>query len=525
MKISKSSVIKLLSVLMCAILICVGSIMLNASAEEINEINPELTLAKIDSNVENDFYSKGLYVQTSDFSQGEGKYNIKSNSYVAWSYNDDIAFAYKKYNVSENAGDYMEAVITLDAMPNAMSGTLHHNASAGIMFRSGLESDDAEVFLHVRGAQVLVVYRTKKGNVTSVQYTGATVKFPLQMKMVKKANSVTLSYKSADGDWLGFKYPVGLNAKGPLYVGIAAHSCEQTIPINANFSNFTLKGVGTYEGTDTPTETPSEESEYVAEDGPIGKDVIMRETFTDGSLTNKPASIENPIWPEPEEFKLVNQNGNRVWERTFIDQNDWVGGDWTDYKVSVDVQFTENCNPNPESASNTFRLYARHTGIEFYGHSHYAAVVTNGYKIGLYKLTYSKNVPSDNGYLLSETVSLRDYFDDDNIADNENKYTILGDGKYHNLAMKVFDNKITVYWDGKEMISYTDTGESNKTTGKRVFGYGNVGIGTFETSVYVDNLTVEEVVDTFGGDYDNEIGGNWDLPIPNYITEWEKKDY
>lgn len=527
MTILKSHAMKITALSLCVLMVILLCFQFNAHSDEIDETNPELTLAKIDSDVENDFYSKGIYTQTTDFTQGNGKYNIKTNSYVAWSYNDDIAFAYKTYNVSENAGDYMEASVTIDSVPTGTPGQLHHNASAGLMFRSGLESDDAEVFLHVRGTSILAVYRTKKGNGTAVQYTGMTVRFPLEIKMVKSANRVTLSYKSDGADWMPFAYPVGMNAAGPLYVGIAAHSCDELNSIVANFSNFTVKGVGTWDGTTGGgDDTSSTVSEYVEEDSPVGSNVLMRETFTDGDLTNTPESVTNPVWPEPEAFTLLNLDGNRVWDRTFIDQQDWVGDEWTDYKVSVDIQFTENCNPDPEAASNTFRLYARHTGIEFYGHSDYAAVVTNGYNLGLYKRTFIGNDPSENGYLLA-SIDLTDYLGEKDAEGNTvpGSYTCLGDGQFHNLAMRVVDNKITVYWDGVEMINFTDTGVSNKETGKRVFPMGNVGIGTFETSVYVDNLTVEKIEDTFGGDYDNQIGGNWDTPTPDYITSWQATGY
>lgn len=526
MTILKSNFTKITALSLCVLMVILLCFQFSAHSDEIDETNPELTLEKIDSTVENDFYSKGVYMQTTDFQQGGGKYNITTNSYVAWSYNDDIAFAYKKYNVSENSGDFMEASVILDEVPYGKPGQMHHNASAGLMFRSGLESDDAEVFLHVRGTEILAVYRSKKGNGTAVQRKNMTVKYPVEIKMVKRANQVNLSYKSAGADWLPFAYPIGLTAKGPLYVGLAAHSCDEVNSIVSNFSNLKIKGVGTWDGTGGNEDTSSVVSEYVEEDSPIGSNVLMRETFTDGDLTNKPASPSNPIWPQPEELSIVNLDGNRVWDRTFIDQQDWVGDVWTDYKVSVDVQFTEKCNPDPEAASNTFRLSARHTGIEFYGHSDYTATVTNGYKVGLYKRTFLKDDPSANGYLLA-SVDLSEWFgkkDEDNNT-IPGSYSCLGDGKFHKLELTVFDNKLTVTWDGIEIIHFTDTGVADKSTGKRVFPMGNVGISTFETSVYVDNLTVEKMEDTFGGDYDNKIGGNWDLPTPDYITSWQATGY
>ena len=518
MRISKKKRISISVIVVLAIIIGIGATFIS-SAEEINETNPELTLAKINSDVENQYYSVGAYMQDSELTQADGKYNLKTNAYVAWSYNDDIAFAYKTYNVSGAEGDYIEATVTIDSIPTGTSGDLHYNASAGLMFRSGLQSDDAEVFIHVRKNSILAVYRSKAGDDTYVQYTDNTVKFPVELKMYKEMKQVKLSYKSAGGNWRDFMYPIGMTADGPLYVGVAAHSHDAANSIVSNFSNFTVKGIGTYGGE--PTDKPDEKEEYVEEDSTAASNVQLRETFTDGDLTNEPASATNPIWDKPNDLLITNLDGNRVWERTFVDQNDWVGdwnaSDWVnDYDVSVDVMFTDKCNPDPASASNTFRLYARHTGIEFYGHSHYAATISKGYEITLYKATFvGADASVNGGTKLGNTVDLRTLLGDED-------YTCLGDGKWHTLKMRVFDNQITVYWGDKggelqEIISYTDEGVSEKSEGQRVFGVGNVGIGTYQTAVYVDNLLVERLTDTFGGDYDNWIGGNWNQPKPDYV--------
>lgn len=508
-----------ISIFVCAIMV-IGSFVFDSSAEEINETNPELTFVEIDSDAEQVVNKKEIYKQDSTFSQDNGTYTIKTNSYVAWVYEDDIAYAYKNYPVCENLGDYMEATVTLNSEPSS-TGTRHQNASAGLMFRSGTANNAAEVFIHVRGTSILAVYRSKAGDNTYVQYTNKTVKFPVELKMRKELNQVTLSWKSSGQDWQDFRYPIAFTTGGPLYVGLAGHSCDQATHLIANFSNLTIQGLGTYDGSMDSGNEPEIKEEYVEEDSPAASNVMLRETFSDGDLTNEPETNTNPIWPKPSELTILNLDGNRVWDRTFVDQNDWVGPwdeeDWTnDYDVSVDIQFTEKCNPDPASASNIFRLYARHTGIEFYGHTHYAAVVSEGYKISLYKASFIANSPSINGGTqLGETVDLTGIYGED--------YNCLGDGKWHNLKMRVFDDTITVYWDGQEVITYTDTGVSENKECLRVFAVGGVGIGTYQTSVYVDNLLVERLTDTFGGDYDNQIGGNWNLPIPDYVLEYEEK--
>ena len=518
---ANKKLITILAAILCIIVFLGSFYALTASAEEIDDSNPELKLAEINSDVETK-YGENEYEQTTLFDQGNGKYSLSSDAFVAWYYNDDIAFAYKEYNVSNKAGDYAEATVTLEEQNS--TSLRDPNASIGLMFRSGLEDNAAEVFLHVRDDVILVVYRTDAGGDTLVQYTQKSVKFPVELKMRKEFNTVNLSWKSAgETEWRDFNYPVGMTAKGPLYIGLAAHSCEKGNQISGTFSNFQVKGVGTYTpGEDAGGNAPDKE-EYVEEDIPAGENVMLRETFSDGDLTNLPESPTNPVWTEPKDLQIVNQDGNRVWERTFVNQNDWVGNwsgdEWTnDYEVSVDVQFTENCNPDIEAASNTFRLYARHTGVEMYGHSQYAAVVYHGYKISLNKYNFlgdaaDKSGPAtENGIELIQ-VNLRDILQDE-------AYTCLGDGVYHNLKMRVFDNVITVYWDGQEIIQYTDLGDGAHND--RILSVGNVGIGTLQTAVYVDNLLVVRLEDTFGGDYDNQIGGNWSSPIPDYINKWNE---
>ena len=84
MRISKKKRISISVIVVLAFIIGIGATFIS-SAEEINETNPELTLAKINSDVENQYYSVGAYMQDSELTQADGKYNLKTNAYVAWS--------------------------------------------------------------------------------------------------------------------------------------------------------------------------------------------------------------------------------------------------------------------------------------------------------------------------------------------------------------------------------------------------------------------------------------------------------
>ena len=231
----KKRIKTMMAIVLCAV-VGIGFFVFDSEAEEIKEENPTLEFVEIDSDAEMVVNSKPIYKQNSEFTQTNGTYSIKTNSYVAWSEADDIAYAYKKYPVSENRGDFLEATVTLNSIPKSSSGSLHMNASAGLMFRSGLSNDAAEVFLHVRGDSILVVYRSRAGELTYVQYTNKNVKFPVELRMRKELNQVKLSWKSSGQDWQNFRFPVALTTGGPLYVGLSGHSCDENTWLTADFS-------------------------------------------------------------------------------------------------------------------------------------------------------------------------------------------------------------------------------------------------------------------------------------------------
>lgn len=529
--------VKIVSIAAAMALLVVLMTQIFVSADgEIDEVNPELTLLTINSDAEQLVDKQPLYTPDSVFQQGEeadGGYHIETNAYVPWMSEDDVAFAYKQYNVKDTGDDYIEAVLTVESAPYSRPGTEPHaKASLGLMFRSGLENNDGHVFIQVRGHRIMAVYRTQSGESTSVQYSNE-ITYPVQMRMHKQGNTVKLSYRcGTDENWTNFTYGVGLRAKGPLYVGIAANSSSQSAYVCGDFSTLTVKGIGTYDPNGGGTEEPEEpDDEFVEEDPPVLPDTLLRETFTDGDFYNKPESNTNPIWNKPDNYEIVNIEGNRKWFKNFNDYEDFVGSqDWTDYMVSVELEFSEDCNPDELNAKNLVKLYARHMDIPMYGNRDYYVAISAGYKISIGKRSYEKNDYKTMGLTLG-TVDLRTVKDAEGnfifeayaAGDTQhatNIYNCLGDGQTHTLALKAFDNVLTAYWDGIEVLQVTDNGESNKSIGEQIFAQGSVGISSQETSVYIDNLTVTKLEDVFGGDYDNEIEGNWNQPIPGYIEDW-----
>ena len=507
-----------------AIAVVFASVMIfKVNAADIDETNPDLKYAQINSDLETSFSSPS-YTPSGELSQKGGKYILTSNAYCVWLGVDDVSFAYRKYNVLPTGEDYLEIGTTVESL-DAVQGNIHENASVGLMVRSGMNPDDSEVFLHCRSKGITIVYRSKKGNGTGVRYTDIDIKYPVQFKMTIKKNQVICSYKNANSSNFITATPVAFKFDGPIYAGIGIHSVDEHTFVKSVCNGFTAKGIGNYDGKDDNSSSSSGGDVIEPCDPDVeltDKDILLRETFTDGSMTDKKMAVGEWDWGNPQYSNLKVVNGNRVWLKDLTeDSEDYVGDEhWTDYEVRANFRYTENIDKDATNASNTFKLFARHTYNPFYGHSDYSAVAKNvvdGTKqetrIYLYKRT--------NQYSAGSGVALGYYVADD-----------LFDHMWHELGLRVFDNKIDVYYDGKTVISYTDTGyfeDGTSNSGSTynggiitadIHGTGNIGIATNETSVMIDDIIVRKLDDPLGGDYDNAIADNWDSEVPDYIKQW-----
>lgn len=517
MKISKlSGKAKVIIAAVMTLALAVGAVFaMPASAQTIDDTNPALKFIHIEGNADGN-WSGGSYKATGSFTPDnevptDGNYEMTTNSFVAWYAEDDIGYAYKSYPVGNTKDDYImaETEITEFRAKNAVSsdGTTTSpdwNASAGLMIRNSLSADGGMVFMHARSGRILIVYRTRTSGSCGVTYTDFKPSYPIKLRIEKKANIVTASFKTADmSDWYKIR-SVGLESDGksPIYLGLCGHSCNPNIPIYAKFNGFHVEGEGTLDISGDTEETPSEEEKYVAEDANAADNTLLRETFTDGDLTNTPETALNPVWSSPSQSKLtLLDDGNYVWDRVFASGYDYIGDyDWTDYSASLDIKFLKDCD---EQLANRVKLYVRHMDVDYTGYCDYAAALEKGNQIALYKRFRTK----DGLYVNGDKVALVDV----------EKY--LGDEQWHNLKVEAFDNKIKVYWDGEKVIDYTDTSEL------KINLKGCIGVSVDETACYIDNITVLKLEDEWGGDYDNDIGGNFNQAIPDYlIKEYENKD-
>ena len=166
MELSKKTPKRTLSIILAAIL-TVSALTLSGSmtakADSFNDTDPDLTLVNIDGIVETE-NGHVSYIPQGELKQNNGNYDLRSNSFCVWGTQDDVSFAYRKYNVAPIDSDSLTIETTLtDFYSDTPDKSLPGNASAGIMIRSGLENTASTVFFLIRADGLMTVYRQKTG--------------------------------------------------------------------------------------------------------------------------------------------------------------------------------------------------------------------------------------------------------------------------------------------------------------------------------------------------------------------------
>lgn len=453
----------------------------------------------------------------------KSKYILKSNGWAQWQNADNLAFAYKKiaFNYSK------KAQITAETTMTFFDGA-SENAGAGIMFRNGLEPDSSCIMFHYRPNSIMVTYRIKDGSGSSQGKTvlGSTKgAYPVTFKLVliKGQNKATCYYKVGNSNYLEYA-TVPFTYSDTVYAGISSYSQDKNHMSTAKFSSFSYlveapEGY-TVEGDNT-TSAPEEEKIELPEDIPVAGNTLMRETFTDGSLTNQEETnqndVINPIWKgEPNNIEIVvdEPQTNRYAYEYMKDESFYYAGDqsWTDYRTSYRLNFTREYS---EDEANEFYAFVRTTDIIQYGYQYYCVKLTllpkkNQIKFSLmytdayYFLTGTPGA-GENAMYLKELESVVLDYETDSMID-----------KWHTLTVDSFDNIFTVYWGDDLVFKYKDN------TSAFVHAKGCVGFGSNGAAVMVDDITVTKLEDLLGGDYDNRIVGNWNEEPPAYLDRFEE---
>lgn len=540
-----------LSLVLCASALIIS---LNVKADMVTvskTVNPQLEFAKIKADyitvdggkkVFQD--SDGSYEESGD--ESSRNYTIKTNSFACWYDGDQVDYAYLKIPFNYRADD--EATLTAEVTINSWSAYAK-TASAGILLRSSLNARASFALAHARPEAMLMVSRRETGKFCNgnLNYkeppkydNGIRLRltFATSGKGVGKVKSEYNFTPSNPNSWITIQSGVFVKFDKDIYIGLGASSADSTDLATAVFSDFSVE-VTAYEGyeledseDDTSSSSSSSSSEVtLPPDIPPTEDVLLKETFTDGTMFDGEESVENPIWETTTSETTVELNKdktNRYLAITPVSDGLWYAGntDWTDYSVSCDVTFPTDLSI---TNTNTFGLIGRLKFNKMHGISSYSAVLSSktqivfekdddGTEIKHTKIIQTLTLGADNMQINPSTpysVALKtvtlNYLD----AEDPDAYDLVLSGKKHNLRMDMLDNTVKIYWDDEEVISYVDdTGRLD------IPAYGNIGLFASNVTVNVDNVTVRKLEDPLGGDFDNFISGRWNEPISKDLYQY-----
>lgn len=362
------------------------------------------------------------------------------------------------------------------------------SGSAGIMMRSGIHPAAANAHLEVGATgDVLLFYRKEDGEATG--YTRlASLRFPVELKLVRQGTVFTGFYKSASGEWVkGSSIIAGVGAN-PL-VGFYAcsgsnsqigYAGEANASVDVQFSDWHLN----YEENFIPAEKDFKDK------APVKKGCLLRDNFDDGSLSNTPASVINPVWDGIQFGNLpYDKDGGRYWRKTG-DGTYYLGNKkWADYQVSLDVSFDTSKKQNTE-----FLMQLRYQNVSVYAAMirYYAVAFREGNKLCFEKYELG-------AVAFSKAVTIP-------------RYT---DGLRHTVLVKLLDKNYEVYLDGKKLIEGVDA--------ERPITYGNISLKFTNVAMNLDNLEVLAIDDPVNGTADNYLQDYYDTPLPAYLQKYGYK--
>lgn len=457
-------------------------------------------------------------------------YTMTSNAYVMWGRQDNVTYAYNKYNLEY--GDRSNITIAATILSHGMldpNDTMHENASIGICLRSTAEvNGDYDstmqsqcIYLHVRRDEIMVMHRAADGG--EYVYKAETIgQYPIKLILEKKGNAVKAKAECGDGSSITFG-TFYMNMTDIVTAGIAAHSVEEDEILKSTFTDFELEIEGpegseyTPPGGGSSDDGSGEEVDYdnvLPEDPALTEGILFRETFTDGSLINADASgvakADNPVWTNTysingdiENANIVTdtEQENRYWHRNYsVDSYIFPNLEWSDYEMSVDMKF----GPDTEAdGDNTVNFYVRVNAARASGYFGYRVSLTKGSSVNIYKICGTDKL-NDTQWKCASA-----------------EYSYMSD-EWCTWRVEAFDNRISVYCEEELVLEFVEQqGEELGTYA--VNGRGGIGFGSEGADLMVDNIVVRELEDLLGEDYDNKIAGNWEQPVPDYIKNYKFK--
>lgn len=519
---------KKLPIILCALVLCIAvvlSVSIFASAEDViveEYKNPTLEFERIygtSADHQDPWKSEGYLEQNPDAQS----YKMHTNSYCVWWRADAFDFAYKKLDFSYGSA----GTLVLETTLNSFNSSMNENGSAGIMLRTSLSPGAANLFLHIRPSigKTMVIYRPGQGAVTSVGKSQNGGIFPLSMRIVLNNNKAICYIKQGgQSDYSKFA-TIPFVSGNTVYAGIAAHTVNELDMATADFKGFhayvqTPEGAEKVEpGEESSSEvTSSEEEVKLPPDDPVKENVLMRETFTSGTLVHDEEKYPNQVnWDFNKNFPPIietNEDNTNRYLYNWMDSSAYfIAGDqeWTDYSMTVDATFTSDFS---EEGANKFYILVRHHDVSMYG--------AHDYVIGFDKVSDKQNVfigrrnSTASQAASAEKISTKGAKSD--ILSSEYNWLPESGEFTAQIKIKALDNVITVWIDNVLVLRYTDN--TNALNAK-----GSIGFVFLEAAVKIDNIVVTDEIDLLGGDYDNEICGNWNKEIPSLVQHYIDKKY
>ncbi len=404
------------------------------------------------------------------------------NTKNAFYESDEYSFAYRAQDFPYDDCSRSVIEVTIDRISSG---------SAGIMIRSDRKQSAANVHLEANATgDLFLFFRKTEGAFTAYKRVASAISFPVDVRLTRQGNMYMSHYRNASGDWV--KGPTVMAEVGDSQLtGFYAcsgndsqigYEIESDRRSEAVFSNWSI----TYEENYIPAEENFTDSE------PIGENVLLRENFADGSLSNGPESAGNPIWNGIRYAELpYDEDGGRYWRKRGDGIYHLGDKKWADYAVDIDFSVSEDV---PQSAE--FSVFVRYQHISIYEKmiKYYGVTLKDGNK-----LVMCRYESGGNTIVPIKTVTLHGY----------------ADGKRHKLQVRMLDKAYEVLWDGKSVIEGTDE--------LRPVTYGNIAFKFTDMDMDIHRIEVTEIEDSINGSLDNLLLDYYDTPVPSYLEKYGVK--
>lgn len=400
------------------------------------------------------------------------------NTRHAFFESDLFSYTYKKQSFPYDDCSRATVSVIIDQFPIG---------SAGIMMRTDEQLDSPNVHLEVSATGDLILFFRKSPGTSTIYRKIGQVSFPVEIRLTRQGDIFMSHYRNSANQWikgvtaiveLGTQQMTGFYACSGNDSQIG-YDIEDERKMQVTFRNWKMD----YEENYTPAQA------NFVDNTPVKEGTLLRENFADGSLSNTPNSITNPLWKGIRYAELpYDKYRKRYWHKR--GDGIYYLGDkkWADYEMTIEIAFGKTPPPTSE-----FTIQTRYQHISVYEKmlKYYGISLRNGNQLILEKYEANGNTVS-----ILQQVTIPKY----------------ADTAKHTLKIKLLDKSYEVYWDGKQVMQGVDE--------KRPITYGNIGLKFTDVDMNIYHIEVIEVKDPINGNTDNYLMDYYDTPLPAYLEKY-----